>query len=260
MALSSQLDRDLLMVGMCAKTWRVGTRVRKEPRLDEDDDGITAQNLDAFITEANVYLILGSSHPLIAQCTFIDPQKTYIELEFYPRGNLRDYVKENCAKIDRSQREIWGVQMIQSVSYLHSKNVRHADLRLDQWLLDGTGKVRLCDFNSSGYDEQPNLGLKKKLASGLEGIGYYLPRSEDTDSSVMTDLFALGSSLYELETNERPYSYLREDEVVEELFTRGEFPSTVGLIFGNEISSCWNQNFKSAGEILASLKSHPSEI
>lgn len=253
MAPFSQPDCELLMVGMSSKTYRIESRVRKQVHVITDDDGITAQNLDACITEANVYLIL-TSHPLIAQCLFIAPRKTYIELEFYAHGNLKAYVKENRARIDRSQLEIWGVQMIQSVIYLHSKGVRHSDLRLDQWLLDETGKVRLSDFNASGYDEQPSLGLKKKVASGLESVGYYLPRPEDADASVVTDLFALGSSLYELETNMRPYHDLDDDEV-EDLFAQGDFPSTEELMFGNEILSCWNQEFKSARDIIASLKS-----
>lgn len=82
MAPCPQPDCDLLIVGMSSKTYRIGTRVRKQVHSITDDDGMTAQNLDACITEANVYLILGS-HPLIAQCLFIGPQKSYIELEFY---------------------------------------------------------------------------------------------------------------------------------------------------------------------------------
>ncbi|KAK5444227.1 hypothetical protein LTS15_010580 [Exophiala xenobiotica] len=253
MAPCSQPDCELLMVGMSSKTYRIGTRVRKQVHSIPDDDDMTAQNLDACITEANVYLILGS-HPLIARCLFIAPKKSYIELEFYAHGNLKAYAQENRASIDRSQLEIWGVQMIQSVIYLHSKGVRHSDLRLDQWLLDETGKARLSDFNASGYDEQPSLGLKRKVASGLESIGYYLPRPDDADASVVTDLFALGSSLYELETNKRPYHDL-DDDVVGDLLGQGDFPSTEELIFGNEISACWNQKFKSACDIIASLKS-----
>ncbi|KAL2433575.1 hypothetical protein ABEF95_006793 [Exophiala dermatitidis] len=221
------------MVGMSSKTYRIGSRVRKQVHSITDDDGMTAQNLDACIAEANVYLILGS-HPLIAQCLFIGPQKSYIELEFYAHGNLKAYAEQNRASIDRSQLEIWGVQMIQSVIYLHSKGVRHSDLRLDQWLLDETEQVRLSDFNASGYDEQPSLGLKKKVASGLESIGYYLPRPDDADASVVTDLFALASSLYELETNKCPYHDL-EDDVVEDLLAQGDFPSTEEPIFEHRV-------------------------
>ena len=253
MASFSQPDRELLMVGMSSATYRIGTRVRKQVHFIADNDGMTAANLDACITEANVYRILGS-HPLITQCLFIAPGKSYIELEFYAHGNLKAYAEENRASIDRSQLEIWGVQMIHSVIYLHSKGVRHADLRLDQWLLDETGKARLGDFNLSGYDEQPSLGLGKKEAIGLESTGYYLPRPDDADASIVTDLFALGSSLYELETSKRPYHDL-DDDVVEDLFAQGDFPSTEGLIFGNEISSFWNQKFTSACDIIASLKS-----
>ncbi|KAK5233221.1 hypothetical protein LTR47_005718 [Exophiala xenobiotica] len=248
----SMPDCERLMVGMSSETYRIGNRVRKQYHVLTDDAGITAQNLDACITEANVYLILGH-HPLIVQCLAIGPQKEYIELEFYARGSLKAYVKSNRARINRLQLENWGVQMIQSVSYIHSKGVRHSDLRLDQWLVDEDGKARLSDFNASGYDEQPSLCLKKREAAGLESTGYYLPRSDDADSSVLTDLFALGSSLYELNTDERPYPDL-DDSVVDHLSAKGHFPSTQGLVFGAEILACWHQKFFSAQDLFDAVR------
>lgn len=51
--------------------------------------------------------------------------------------------------------------------YIHSKGVLHADLRLDQWLLDDDMQPRLADFNGSGFDSQPVLGLEFTKATSI---------------------------------------------------------------------------------------------
>ena len=86
--------RELLMVGMSAKTYRVGNAVRKECHVLHDDDDITKQNMEACHTEADIYLILGS-HPLIAEVLSMGSKKDYVELQYYPEGNLVQFKDRN---------------------------------------------------------------------------------------------------------------------------------------------------------------------
>lgn len=232
------------MVGMSAKTYCIGNTVRKECHVLLDDIDITKQNMEACRNEADVYLILGS-HRLIAKCLSIGPQKEYIELEYYPTGNLKEYVDKNRASITEMDLKRWAYQMIQSVAYIHSKRVRHSDLRLDQWLVDAGLNARLSDFNASGFDDQPDLGS----AQGLESPSHYLPRDPQADNTVESDLFALDSTIYELVANRKPYEGM-SDELIESLFGEGKFPSTEGLLLGDIIMGCWKRRFTSAKDIL----------
>lgn len=236
------------MVGMSAKTSRIGNIVRKECHILPDEPGITAQNLTACRIEAEVYLILGS-HQLIAKCSNIGPEKEHLDLEYYSNGNLKKYLTSNRASITEENLRHWAYQMIQSVAYIHSKGVRHSDIRLDQWLVDADLNARLSDFNASGYDDQPDLGLGRRPAQGLESPSHYLPRDSDLESTVESDLFALGSALYELVTGHRPYETL-SDELIEACFRKQAFPSTDGVFLGSIIADCWHQRFCSAQEIL----------
>src|SRR5271163_3950828 len=97
MSPSTRPQRELLMVGMSAKTYRIGSTVRKECHVLIDDRGITEQNMEACKNEADVYLILGC-HPRIAKYLSLGSQKEYIELEYYPHGNLKEYVGRNRAR------------------------------------------------------------------------------------------------------------------------------------------------------------------
>ncbi|KAF1961763.1 kinase-like protein [Byssothecium circinans] len=248
MPITTPPKRELLMVGMSAKTYRIGNTVRKECHVLVDDIGITEQNMEACKNEADIYLILGS-HPLIAKCLSMGAEKEFIELEYYPNGNLKEYVQRNRTSITETDLKRWAYQMVGSVAYIHSKGVRHSDFRLDQWLVDADLNVRLTDFNASGFDDQPDLGLKGKPAQGLEISSHFLPRDPEADNTVESDLFALGSTLYELLAGQRPYNGLNDDSI-ETCFRIGKFPNTDGLLLGDIIIGCWERKFSSAKDIL----------
>ncbi|KAM5470334.1 hypothetical protein MferCBS49748_002507 [Microsporum ferrugineum] len=127
--------------------------------------------------------------------------------------------------------------------------VRQSQQRFHQWLLDGTFTARISDFNASGFDPQPGLGLDGKPALGLEKPSHYLPRDPKADSTVQSDLFALGSSLYELMAGRSPYEEL-DDESIGLLFEKECFPNTEGLLLGTTITRCRKREFLSAGDML----------
>ncbi|OAL32765.1 hypothetical protein AYO20_07721 [Fonsecaea nubica] len=237
----------LLMIGTSSEAYRIGNKVAKICHVLPDDPAITQQNLEACQTEALVYQILGE-HPRIVRCLSWCPSQGRVELEFYPNGNLKDYLEKNYSSTTEVDEKRWAIQMIESVFYLHSKGVRHGDLRLEQWLLDESN-ARLGDFNGSGFDAQPALGLKRRPALGLECSSHWLPRPDDNDSSEQTHLFALGSSLYELMAGQMPFAGL-DDHTIETRYAQRIFPNTNRLLLRIEISRCWNQEFTSAGELL----------
>lgn len=240
------------MIGNTSETWRIGNIVRKLHRTVSDED-ITNANIVAARNEANVYLIL-AEHPLIAKCHAICPAKSYIDLEYYPHGTLRNYISSQRANISVRQLEIWAHQLIESVAYIHKKGVRHADLRLDQWLLDETLQPRLADFNGSGFDGNLDLGLVHTASTSLECVSHRLPRDYDEDSTVKSDLFALGSTLYELVTNSRPFEG-QEDDDIETNFAKHVFPSLEGVFLGDIIMGCWKGEYQSANQTLEDLGS-----
>jgi serine/threonine protein kinase len=245
--MSPKYDRELLMVGMAAKTYRIGNVVRKECHILEDAE-ITKQNREACETEALVYRIL-DHHPRIAECLSISPTNDYVELEYYPRNNLKVHLNENRNNITEIDLKRWAFQMVESVAYIHSKGISHADLRLEQWLVDASLNARLSDFDGAGFGEQPSLRLESRRPLGLEIPSHCLPRDLGEVPTVLSDIFALGSSLYELIVGQTPYEGLG-DENIERMFQRGDFPSTKGFVLGDIIMRCWKKGFNSAMDIV----------
>ncbi len=241
---------DLIAVGAFTESYRIGKTARKTYALYGRDEALTAQNMRAIRNEASVYIIL-KGHPRIAKCLSVCPWKTYVDLEYYPNGNLKKHLNEPLCgvRISRANLEMWARQMIESVAFIHGMGVRHSNLRLEKWALDSTMNARLSDFSSAGFDGNPELGIKGSQAEGVETISHHLPRDRAEDSTVHTDLFALGSALYELVSGKLPF----EGEMYEDVdrwFAEGRFPDVKGILFEDLILGCWRRGFASADDLL----------
>ena len=82
------------------------------------------------------------------------------------------------------------------------QGIIHSDLAARQFLLDNGLHVKISDFGFSSFSDGDVLGF--------ENSSHQLPRDLDGDmpSTVQSDLFALGSTLYEVITRRRPYEGL----------------------------------------------------
>ena len=82
------------MVAIFAETYRIGNGVKKVYRKYPDDDAIMKDSFQATHNEASISILLGH-HLSYRQISIIDPLKTYIELKYYPNGNLKQYLEKH---------------------------------------------------------------------------------------------------------------------------------------------------------------------
>ena len=169
------------MIGSRSSTYRLGQVVIKVPRIDEEAE-ITQENAKATTIEANVYRILGT-HDRIANRLYISPTKDMIMLEFYGHGNLKDYV----AIHGPTQLHKWAKQMIEAVQFIHSKGVRHSDIRLNQWLLDSGMNARLSDSTHRAMTNVLRLVsmARKLLETKIRAISCPETRLKTTQSALI---------------------------------------------------------------------------
>jgi len=235
---------ELITVDEVSATHRLGESVVRTVRIDDDPE-VTRDNALAMTAETNAYKILGA-HDQIATCLYISPIADILVLPFYQLGDLKQYTLDHGTNSHLYQ---WARQMIEAVAFIHSKGVRHSDIKLSQWLLDKELNARLSDFNACGFDEQPALDLDGIKALGYEQPSHFMPRDPARDNTIRSDLFALGSALYELERGKCPYTEVRED-LITGYFATQRFPSLAGLSMGPIIASSWKGEFLTAGQML----------
>ncbi|RMD42122.1 hypothetical protein DV735_g3001, partial [Chaetothyriales sp. CBS 134920] len=220
--------------------------------------------------EAIIYQALGQ-HPCIAQCLSIG-EMDHVDIKYYPNGDLETYLRQHRDRVTRWQRAKWFEQIIEGVDFIHGHGVIHSDLALRQYLVDDNLNALLADFNASQLGEHVALGYEKAT--------HCLPRDYTDLNTVASDLFALGSTLYELCTGTAAYNEIyplepedvlhssdpevilarvyrkqQADAKVEQLFAQEIFPDVSHLQGGRIILGLWRCEFPSTKAALLSFKS-----
>ncbi|PKX99505.1 protein kinase [Aspergillus novofumigatus IBT 16806] len=122
--------------------------------------------------------------------------------------------------------------MKNTVSLLHSNSIIHCDIKPRNFLLDAALNIKIINFSGSLLDGS-------KPASNLP--------------TVAIDLFALGSTLYEVFQETSPYEEIPSDQV-EVLFKRKEFPNISAIPCGKIIKQCWLSQVNSAEHVQAFIR------
>ena len=125
------------------------------------------------------------------------------------------------------QRLHWARQIIDTLRFVHSKNVIHRDLTCRNILLDAHLNAKLADFAGSSLDRCPLLVAVT--------ASHQYPRLA---ISILGDIFALGSTFYEIITGGVPYPEFSNKEI-KARYLKGDFPNikSSGLI-GDIIIHC----------------------
>jgi 5'-AMP-activated protein kinase, catalytic alpha subunit len=69
-------------------------------------------------------------------------------IELCAGGDLLNYVRRRRRLKEDVAKAIFK-QIIEGLSYCHSKQILHRDIKLDNILLDSKGEVKICDFGIS---------------------------------------------------------------------------------------------------------------
>lgn len=167
-----------------------------------------------------------------------------LRFESAANGDLRRHLRTASGLTTTEMRQKWSIRCSQALAHIHLKGVIHSDIHPNNFLLDRNLDIKLCDFAGSLYGELDG--------KAVESIRFFLPRDPLQLPTVKTDLFALGSTLFEIQTDEEPYSSLTEEEV-HELYRNGRFPDTQSVNEGHAITKCWTQKYTSANELIRDL-------
>lgn len=69
-------------------------------------------------------------------------------MEYAGGGDLLHYVKSKKFLTEKVARPVFR-QVVYGLAHIHSRNVLHRDIKLDNMLLDSDGAVKICDFGVS---------------------------------------------------------------------------------------------------------------
>jgi serine/threonine protein kinase len=145
-------------------------------------------------------------HPNIVRV--LSPEKKtrmYLVMEFAEGKSLRAILGEGpmapAKALDLTS------QIASALVYLHSRGIVHRDLKPDNVLLTPAGQIKLIDFGIA-MDEAARRLTWFGLTPPVGTPDYMAPEQvRGKRGDVRTDIYALGTMLYEMVTGELPYPH-----------------------------------------------------
>lgn len=197
--------------------------------------------------EREIYDRLGN-HPRI--CRYIGPVNRGMVLE--KLGNSLRKCLLNFQKSGGSpasdQALDWSIQAAEAIAYIHSKNVIQGDIGCYNFLFDQNGDLKLCDFGGSSID-----GRDLRVGYGVRSQLWIKSGKYDGAPSIACELFALGSTIYEIWTTRQPLEELSNKEV-ENRYKSHRFADLTNLPVATVIHKCWLEGYVSADDVVRDLE------
>ena len=164
------------------------------------------------------------NHPNVVQYFGIEVHrhKVYIFMEYCEGGSLASLLTHGRIE-DEMVIQVYALQMLEGLAYLHQSGVAHCDIKPENILLDHNGVIKFVDFGaakviatsrktfgSSNSGSLPNAGVNK--LNSMAGTPMYMSPEVITGSPIkkngVVDIWSLGCCVLEMATGRRPWSNL----------------------------------------------------
>jgi len=125
----------------------------------------------------------------------------YIVTEYIPGGTVRHNIEKDKGDIPWGIRIKMANDVASAISFLHSKNIIHRDIKSENLLLAENGDVKLCDFGLSRNVAEPKKKQRMTLCGTDDFMAPEVTLGMDYDAAC--DIFSYGMFLCELILREK---------------------------------------------------------
>ncbi|KAK4635479.1 MAP kinase kinase kinase wis4 [Fulvia fulva] len=176
-------------------------------------------------------------HPNVVQYYGIEPHrdKVYIFMEYCSGGSLAGLLEHGRIE-DEMVLQVYALQMLEGLGYLHEANVVHRDIKPENILLDHNGVIKFVDFGAAKVIAKQG---KTIVADGPNGRGEQ--RSVQGTPMYMSpevikggkhpharlgaaDIWSLGCVISEMATGSRPWANMDNDFAIMYNIANGNSP------------------------------------
>uniref|UniRef100_A0A0G4HDH8 Calmodulin n=1 Tax=Chromera velia CCMP2878 TaxID=1169474 RepID=A0A0G4HDH8_9ALVE len=166
--------------------------------------GATKERLDLLRNEAEIYLRL--DHPHIAKLIdiFEDSAHVWIVMEHCSGRELYQRLDEKKVYKEADAAHVT-FQMLEAVQYLHSHDVVHRDLKLENWLYEDEredARLKLIDF---GFSKIWNPFTSQRMHATCGSLAYVSPDTLTGSYTNACDMWSLGVIVYMLLVGYPPF-------------------------------------------------------
>ncbi len=189
---------------------------------------VKENTIDDMEIKNEIEILKKLDHPNIVKIIefFSTPKAYYIITDFCACGELYNQIKHQYTE---AQLAVLFYQVLSGLYYLHTKNIVHRDLKLENILISEIEKdnntnekyfwVKIIDFGTAKIFE------KNKNEKAVVGSSYYIaPEVLHKNYNEKCDTWSVGVILYMLIVGRAPFDGKSDDEIIENI-EKGEFNS-----------------------------------
>jgi len=160
-----------------------------------------------------------------------DKKRLVILTELMTSGTLRQFVLKSHHRTKLKVIKRWCIQILKGLSYLHSQNIIHRDLKCDNIFINGSqGEVKIGDLGLS------TAMTNRTHAESVIGTPEFMaPEFYDEYYTEKVDTYAFGMCLLEMVTQEYPYSECTNAAQIYKKVTGGRPPGALLRIENVEV-------------------------
>lgn len=190
-----------------------------------------------------------------------DDHHLNIFLEYVPGGSVATMLV-NYGPLGESLIQNFVRQILQGLSYLHSRDIIHRDIKGANILVDNKGSVKISDFGISKRVEASTLGGKKGAQRvSLQGSVFWMAPEvvRQTAYTRKADIWSLGCLIVEMFTGSHPHPNCTQLQAIFKIGGSGDASPTIPEHAGKDARAFLSQTFlidhekrPSADDLLAS--------
>ncbi|KAG8533293.1 uncharacterized protein KY384_002076 [Bacidia gigantensis] len=171
--------------------------------------------------------------------------KVYIFMEYCSGGSLAGLLEHGRIE-DETVIQVYALQMLEGLAYLHQNGITHRDIKPENILLDHNGVIKFVDFGAAKVIARTNKTLQPEVApivggpaakapakqKSMTGTPMYMSPevikgiSEGTSGGRLgsTDMWSLGCVVLEMATGRRPWASLDNEWAIMYNIAQGNAP------------------------------------
>ena len=170
------------------------------------------ENMKKIIYETNLMKKL--NHPNITKILemFEDEKYILIIMEYINGGNLFSFVKKR-RKLTEKISKILFKQIILGIKHIHSQNIVHRDVKLENILIDLNNTIKICDFGIGRILSSQNELLHDQCGTPMYMAPEILTCSKEKGyKGFPVDIWSAGIALYIMLSGALPFSVKNEND------------------------------------------------
>lgn len=147
-------------------------------------------------------------HPYIIKLyeVFNDDISQYLVMEYCPNSTLK-----KKGKLDYERFLYYSKQILEALSYCHSKNIAHRDIKPENIFLDKYNRIKLADFGLAKRFDHESIS-----SENCGSLMYCSPEivTKQPFSPFKADVWALGVTFYFMATGSYPFPHHSQKELI----------------------------------------------